>query len=240
MIDTSTRNDNAAPDRSVDTAKAQDAPAPEVATAPASASCASDTPGEVVPIERMSFGSAAVGHLSDGKTVFVEGAVLGDVVRVELTEEKHRFARGHVAEIVEASPDRVTPPCAAGCGGAPGAPFYEGPAYCQAGERGGRPRAHGPYGRRPRRGPCCPLRALEAPVGLPQQAGAVLRRRRCRPPHLGPASRRGRRRRLAGRVSLAHRNIEGAPKALRARCATSPEVRTWACSAWGARQPAHP
>ena len=61
MIDTSTRNDNAAPDRSVDTAKAQDAPAPEVATAPASASCASDTPGEVVPIERMSFGSAAVG-----------------------------------------------------------------------------------------------------------------------------------------------------------------------------------
>ena len=56
MIDTSTRNDNAAPDRSVDTAKAQDAPAPEVATAPASASCASDTPGEVVPIERMSFG----------------------------------------------------------------------------------------------------------------------------------------------------------------------------------------
>ena len=126
MIDTSTRNDNAAPDRSVDTAKAQDAPAPEVATAPASASCASDTPGEVVPIERMSFGSAAVGHLSDGKTVFVEGAVPGDVVRVELTEEKHRFARGHVAEIVEASLDRVTPPCAAGCGGCPWAPLsYE-------------------------------------------------------------------------------------------------------------------
>ena len=82
MIDTSTRNDNAASDRSVDTAKAQDAAAPEVATAPASAPCASGAPGEVVPIERMSFGSAAVGHLSDGKTVFVEGAVPGDVVRV--------------------------------------------------------------------------------------------------------------------------------------------------------------
>ena len=68
MIDTSTRNDNAASDRSVDTAKAQDAAAPEVATAPASAPCASGAPGEVVPIERMSFGSAAVGHLSDGKT----------------------------------------------------------------------------------------------------------------------------------------------------------------------------
>ena len=126
MIDTSTRNYNAASDRSVDTAKAQDAPAPEVATAPASASCASDTPGEVVPSVRLSFGSAAVGHLPDGKTVFVEGAVPGDVVRVELTEEKHRFARGHVAEIVEASPGRVTPPCAAGCGGCPWAPLsYE-------------------------------------------------------------------------------------------------------------------
>lgn len=56
MIDTSTRNDNAASDRSVDTAKAQDAAAPEVATAPASAPCASGAPGEVVPIERMSFG----------------------------------------------------------------------------------------------------------------------------------------------------------------------------------------
>ena len=65
----------------------------------------------MVPIERMSFGSAAVGHLSDGKTVFVEGAVPGDVVRVELTEEKPRFARGRAAEILEASPDRVAPPC---------------------------------------------------------------------------------------------------------------------------------
>ena len=34
MIDTSTRNDNAASDRSVDTAKAQDAAAPEVANKP--------------------------------------------------------------------------------------------------------------------------------------------------------------------------------------------------------------
>ncbi|MFR5828854.1 MAG: TRAM domain-containing protein [Adlercreutzia equolifaciens] len=133
MIDTSTRNYNAASDRSVDTAKAQDAPAPEVATAPASAPCASGAPGEVVPIERMSFGSAAVGHLPDGKTVFVEGAVPGDVVRVELTEEKHRFARGHVAEIVEASPDRVTPPCAAGCGGCPWAPFPTRPSLLPSG-----------------------------------------------------------------------------------------------------------
>ena len=92
MIDTSTRNDNAASDRSVDTAKAQDAAAPEVATAPASAPCASGAPGEVVPIERMSFGSAAVGHLSDGKTVFVEGAVPGDVARVELLHLDLLFA----------------------------------------------------------------------------------------------------------------------------------------------------
>ena len=72
---------------------------------------------ETITIERMGYGAEAVGHLPDGKTVFVEGAVPGDVVRVELTEEKPRFARGRVSEILEASPDRVAPPCAAGCGG---------------------------------------------------------------------------------------------------------------------------
>lgn len=122
MIDTSTRNDNAASDRSVDTAKAQDAAAPEVATAPASAPCASGAPGEVVPIERMSFGSAAVGHLSDGKTVFVEGAVPGDVVRVELTEEKPRFAAGVRPRSLRPRPTAWRPRARRAAGDVPGRP----------------------------------------------------------------------------------------------------------------------
>ena len=48
---------------------------------------------ETVRIERMSYGPAAVGRLSDGKTVFVEGAVPGDVAEVQLCEETPRFAR---------------------------------------------------------------------------------------------------------------------------------------------------
>ena len=75
--------------------------------------------GEVVAIERMSYGPAAVGHLASGKTVFVEGAVPGDVVRVEITEDKPRFARARVIDVVEPSPDRVAPPCALACGGCP-------------------------------------------------------------------------------------------------------------------------
>lgn len=74
---------------------------------------------ETVRIDRMSYGSAAVGRLSDGKTVFVEGAAPGDVVEVRLREEKPRFARGVAERVVEPSPVRVDAPCAAGCGGCP-------------------------------------------------------------------------------------------------------------------------
>lgn len=81
--------------------------------------------GEVVRIERMSYGPDAVGRLGSGKTVFVEGAVPGDVVRVGLIEEKPRFARGRVDEVIEASSDRVAPPCAAACGGCPWAALSE-------------------------------------------------------------------------------------------------------------------
>ena len=78
---------------------------------------------ETVSIDRMSYGSAAVGRLADGKTVFVEGAVPGDVAEVEVVEAKPRFARATVARLVESSPDRVAPPCAAGCGGCSWAPM---------------------------------------------------------------------------------------------------------------------
>ena len=65
---------------------------------------------ETVRIDRMSYGSAAVGRLADGKTVFVDGAAPGDVVEVDLVEDKPRFARGRVATVVEPSPARVDAP----------------------------------------------------------------------------------------------------------------------------------
>jgi 23S rRNA (uracil1939-C5)-methyltransferase len=47
----------------------------------------------------------------DGKTVFVPGAIPGDIAEIEIVEVKKRFERGRLVDIVEASPDRVEPPC---------------------------------------------------------------------------------------------------------------------------------
>ncbi|MBR5259668.1 MAG: 23S rRNA (uracil(1939)-C(5))-methyltransferase RlmD [Eggerthellaceae bacterium] len=75
---------------------------------------------EVVSIERMGYGSEAIAHLKDGKAVFVEGGCPGDVVEIQLTEEKSSFARARVESIVEPSLLRVDPPvCSASCGGCP-------------------------------------------------------------------------------------------------------------------------
>lgn len=56
----------------------------------------------------------------DGRVVFVAGALPGERVRARLTEERPDFARAVAVEVVDPSPDRVSPPCAAlaaGCGG---------------------------------------------------------------------------------------------------------------------------
>ena len=65
--------------------------------------------GEIVTIERMGFGPEAVAHLESGKAVFVEGGVPGDVLAIELTEEKHSFARARIVEVKEPSACRVAP-----------------------------------------------------------------------------------------------------------------------------------
>ena len=79
-----------------------------------------------VRIERMAYGPEAVGRLESGKTVFVAGAVPGDLVEVAVDREAERYCNGHVSKVLEASPDRVMPECpyAAVCGG--------GQALCEA------------------------------------------------------------------------------------------------------------
>ncbi len=75
---------------------------------------------EIVSIDRMSYGSAAVGRLESGKAVFVEGAVPEDVVSVEIEQEKKSFARGRAVEVLEPSQMRVArPECQAACSGCP-------------------------------------------------------------------------------------------------------------------------
>lgn len=76
--------------------------------------------GAEVAITGIAAGGDGVGRLPDDRVAFVRGAIPGDRVRVELLEDKPRFARASVLEVVEAGPGRTSPPCpqvAAGCGG---------------------------------------------------------------------------------------------------------------------------
>ena len=75
---------------------------------------------ERVRFERLVAGGDALGHLADGRVVFVPGALPGELVDVQITQAKKDFARGEVAAIIEPSAHRVMPPCPnveRGCGG---------------------------------------------------------------------------------------------------------------------------
>lgn len=73
-----------------------------------------------VRIERLVAGGDALGRLSDGRVVFVPGALPDEVVDIEVTHTKADFARAKLVHIVTESPHRIAPPCkhvARGCGG---------------------------------------------------------------------------------------------------------------------------
>jgi 23S rRNA (uracil1939-C5)-methyltransferase len=72
-------------------------------------------------IEKLVPGGEGLARQQDqgGRVVFVPGVLPGEEVVVEILEAKKDFARARLLEVVEASPDRVTPPCrlAGRCGG---------------------------------------------------------------------------------------------------------------------------
>ena len=55
-------------------------------------------------------GGAALGR-HEGRVIFVPYALPGETARVEITEDKGRYAFARLAKVLEPSPDRVTPPC---------------------------------------------------------------------------------------------------------------------------------
>ena len=70
--------------------------------------------------ERIAAGGDSIGHLPDGRVVFVRGALPGELVSVELTRERRDHARATVTEVLEAAPARREAPCrnvTRGCGG---------------------------------------------------------------------------------------------------------------------------
>jgi 23S rRNA (uracil1939-C5)-methyltransferase len=67
---------------------------------------------EVVTIAGIAAGGDGVGHLADGRAVFVPRAVPGDSVALRPGVRLHRsFARGEIAQVLRPGPGRVTPPC---------------------------------------------------------------------------------------------------------------------------------
>lgn len=53
----------------------------------------------------------SVAHLEDGKVLFVEGVVPGDVADVRVVKNKKSWAEGKLIKLLEPSPDRVLPFC---------------------------------------------------------------------------------------------------------------------------------
>ncbi|MFT4189165.1 MAG: TRAM domain-containing protein [Aeromicrobium sp.] len=72
----------------------------------------------VVDVGPVAHGGHCVARI-DGQVVFVRHALPGERVRLQITDRTARFLRADAVEVLEPSPDRVTPPCrwASRCGG---------------------------------------------------------------------------------------------------------------------------
>lgn len=64
---------------------------------------------EQITIDKLVHGGQAIGRLSDGRTVFVWGALPGEVVTIRLTKNKKTYAEGVVESVEQASLERVEP-----------------------------------------------------------------------------------------------------------------------------------
>jgi 23S rRNA (uracil1939-C5)-methyltransferase len=64
-----------------------------------------------IRLERYAAEGKSIAHLEDGKTLFVEGAVPGDVVEVLVMKNKKSYAEGKAMKVLIPSPDRVEPFC---------------------------------------------------------------------------------------------------------------------------------
>jgi 23S rRNA (uracil1939-C5)-methyltransferase len=72
----------------------------------------------ILSISSLGHTGEGVGHL-DGYTIFVDGALPGEVVKVSLYELHKSYGRANLLEIMQASPERIKPVCSlfGQCGG---------------------------------------------------------------------------------------------------------------------------
>ncbi|MBN1248779.1 MAG: 23S rRNA (uracil(1939)-C(5))-methyltransferase RlmD [Anaerolineae bacterium] len=71
-----------------------------------------------IKLDAMAHGGDAIGR-HEGRAIFVPYAIPGERIRAEIIDDRERYARARLVEILEASPARVDPPC----------PFF-GPEKC--------------------------------------------------------------------------------------------------------------
>ncbi len=64
-----------------------------------------------ITIQTLVYGGNGLGRLPDGKAVFVPFVLPGEVVRVQIREEKKRHAFGELVEVLAPSPQRIIPKC---------------------------------------------------------------------------------------------------------------------------------
>ncbi len=85
-------------------------------------SAPADTPSGpfALNVDRIATGGSCLGTGPDGRTVFVPGAIPGEQLQVEVAKAHKRRLDARLLHVVDASPDRVEPPCRThhdGCGG---------------------------------------------------------------------------------------------------------------------------
>jgi 23S rRNA (uracil1939-C5)-methyltransferase len=73
-----------------------------------------------VEITALVAGGLGLGRLDSGKVVLVDGALPGELVRVDVVQDRKDVVRATTVEVLRSSTDRVAPPCVhhrEGCGG---------------------------------------------------------------------------------------------------------------------------
>lgn len=63
----------------------------------------------IVRLEKIVGGGQTLGTLDDGRKAFVWGGLPGETVTIRITKKKSHFVEGVVTEVLQASPQRITP-----------------------------------------------------------------------------------------------------------------------------------
>ena len=75
----------------------------------------------IVKAEKLAQGGRAVGHLEDGRVVFIDGLFPNEEAEISIVEDKSSYCNAKVLSIITRSPDRRESPCpkSSECGGCP-------------------------------------------------------------------------------------------------------------------------